>query len=146
MSDEQNIHFIYQILTEQLKRQFETARALDQKGLFLMLATVVMAAVFPFIESASTASIIIVACLLIVTMLLAVFVLYPRSWECPPKPRAFLYEQKDEIWINTVLQQCSNLVDAYEKNEKHLKKKAGLIKCWLLSLFGVVLVVSRALL
>ena len=152
---ERNIQFIYEILAEQLKKQFENIRALDQKGSLLLgfiatMTTITLSVAESTSKGHSSLGFGLMVTgvgLLLVAMLFAVLELWVRSWQCPPRPRAFLYEQKDETWLQTMLQQCSNLVDAYEENEGRLRKKATLLKhCFVMLVLGTVSLVGGLLL
>ena len=128
-----NTELILRTLDKQLDRQLETAEVIDFKAAVLLFLAMISMFLNP--PEVGVDSVVFLAAASV-----ALLALFPKKWECPPKPRAFLHEQKDTSPLLTALQQCSNIVSAYEKNEKYLARKAALLKCGLLLfLLGLVL-------
>ena len=122
---EKNLQLIHKILEKQLEAQFRSIELLDMKSIFLLAITVIV--ILSCKITLSTP--LIIPGSLIVALVLFALTIRVREWECPPKPRALLYEHKDTSCLDTILQQCSNLIDAYERNEQRLKRKVALFEC-----------------
>ena len=133
---EKNLQLIHKILERQLEAQFRSIELLDMKSIFLLAITVIVILSCKIALSTS----LIIPGSLIVALVLFALTIRVREWECPPKPRALLHEHKDTSYLDTTLQQCSNLIDAYERNEQRLKRKVALFECgfWLF-LLGIIL-------
>ena len=135
-----NIEFIYSVVREQLRVQFDTIDKVDQKASTLFgINSIVLSIVFTILwKHHNAVAFYSGVVFLFLSLVLLFFEYVTYKWRFDPKPQNFHEKYYGKSYNEAINKLTSNLVENYEKNEKIANRKADLFN-WslMLSIVGI---------
>jgi hypothetical protein len=128
--DNKNVEFIYSVVKEQLRNQFDTIDAINRQiSMLLGVNSIVLSIIFTFLQRYSMGFVIFSSVFLCASLMLFLSArISPLSWRFDPEPQSFQRAYYGETYEKTISVLTSNMVKSYESNKQGIDDKTDMFK------------------